>query len=328
MKTTTVSDVFSVRYGHSLELNRLSFSDGDKGIAFVSRKMGDNGVSAFVVRIPGLQPASAGELTVALGGNGVLSTFLQDRPFYTGRDVAILHPKNSMPKTTLLYYCMCIKANRYRHSYGRQANRSLRALVIPDPTDLPSWVPAANVDMFEGADAAIADTPVVLKSLSTWKAFKLQELFDIRKGKRLTKASMTSGVTPFIGSTDSHNGVTALVGQRPNHSGNTITVAYNGSVAETFYQPIPFWATDDVNVLYPKFAMTPTIALFVITLIKCEKYRYNYGRKWHLERMAVSSILLPVKSDDTPDWGFMKRYIQSLPYSSQIEQDNSDSHGE
>ena len=73
---------------------------------------------------------------------------------------------------------------------------------------------------------------------------------------------MISGTTPFIGSTDSKNGVTALVGQEPIHEGNTISVAYNGSVVETFYQPVPFWATDDVNVLYPKFKMSPEIALF------------------------------------------------------------------
>ncbi|MGB2605151.1 MAG: hypothetical protein WBC78_16255, partial [Candidatus Sulfotelmatobacter sp.] len=79
----TVGDLFEVRYGHSLELNRLKPTDSETGIAFVSRKMGDNGVSAFVEAIHALPPAAPGELSVALGGNGVLSTFLQERPFYT-----------------------------------------------------------------------------------------------------------------------------------------------------------------------------------------------------------------------------------------------------
>src|SRR5258708_2118860 len=126
---TTVSDLFDVRYGQSLELNRLKLTDSQRGIAFVSRKMGDNGVSAFVQAIDDVPPALPGELSVALGGNGVLSTFLQERPFYTGRDVAILAPKDQLSKAALLYYCMCIKANRYRYSYGRQANRTLRNIV-------------------------------------------------------------------------------------------------------------------------------------------------------------------------------------------------------
>ena len=49
------------------------------------------------------------------------------------------------------------------------------------------------------------------------------------------------------------------------HSGffwiNKITVCYNGSVGETFYQDQPFLASDDVNVLYPKFDMTKEIRL-------------------------------------------------------------------
>jgi hypothetical protein len=107
---TTVSNLFNIRYGHSLELNRLILADRDTGIAFVSRKMGDNGVSAFVQPIAHVQPASAGEVTVALSGNGVLSAFLQERPFFTGYHVAILSPKERMSLTALLYYCMCIKA--------------------------------------------------------------------------------------------------------------------------------------------------------------------------------------------------------------------------
>ncbi len=74
-----------------------------------------------------------------------------------------------------------------------------------------------------------------------------------------------------------------------------------------------------MNVLYPKFNLTPAIALFITTLIRQEKYRFNYGRKWHMDRMKESCIRLPVKTDGTPDWNFMEQYIKSLPYSSQIE---------
>jgi hypothetical protein len=157
-----------------------------------------------------------------------------------------------------------------------------------------------------------------LVDTSTWKPFRLSQLFDLKKGKRLTKAQMIAGETPFIGSIDDNNGISNFVGQPAQHSGNTITVNYNGSVAEAFYQPVPFRCSDDVNVLYPKFAMTPAIGLFVATLIRKEKYRFNYGRKWHLERMEQSEIRLPVKSDDTPDWEWMETYIKTLAFSAQL----------
>lgn len=317
---TTVSNLFSVRYGHSLELNRLRLSDSENGIAFVSRKMGDNGVSAFVAPIPGLKPASAGELSVALGGNGVLSTFLQEREFYTGRDVAILHPKKRMSKSALLYYCMCIKANRYRYSYGRQANRSLGSLQVPSVARLPKWVSSVDVGMFEGADAILSDHPIPLKGQSNWRIFKFSDLFDIHKGKRLTKAKMTPGTTPYIGAIDGNNGVSAFVGQKPRHPANTITVNYNGSVGEAYYQPAAFWATDDANVLYPRFDLTPAAAMFVITVIRLERYRFNYGRKWNKERMEESTIRLPAKPSGDLDLDYMTRFICSLKFSASIGQ--------
>lgn len=151
-----------------------------------------------------------------------------------------------------------------------------------------------------------------------WKFFTLGDLFDLKKGKRLTKANMKEGQLPFIGSIDNNNGVSAYVGQKAIHKGNTITVNYNGSVAEAFYQPDDFWASDDVNVLYPKFKLTPKIAIFMTTIIRLEKYRFNYGRKWHLERMKQSPIMLPVTKSEDPDWKFMASYIDSLPFGSQL----------
>jgi type I restriction enzyme M protein len=152
-----------------------------------------------------------------------------------------------------------------------------------------------------------------------WKEFKLSDLFDIKKGKRLTKANQTEGSTPYIGAIDSNNGVSGYIGQSAIHAGGTISVNYNGSVAEAFYQPESFWATDDVNVLYPRgFQLTPEIALFVCAIIRMEKYRFNYGRKWHLERMRDSIIKLPATKAGEPDWDFMKGYIKSLPYGAQL----------
>ena len=155
-----------------------------------------------------------------------------------------------------------------------------------------------------------------------WEEFRYDELFEIKKGVRLTRVNMISGETPFIGSTDSNNGLTQRVGQTPIHKGNVITVNYNGSVGEAFYQAADFWASDDVNVLYPRENVFNTfnqyLAFFIIPLIKLEKYRYSYGRKWHKERMEKSIIRLPVVKSGELDLVFMENYIKSLPYSSNL----------
>ena len=314
-----VSEIFDVRYGHSLELNALELSNPTNGVAFVSRQMGHNGISAYVAPIDDLEPAPAGDISCALGGNGVLTTYIQEADFYCGRDVAILRPRMPLTKQQILYYCLCIKTNRYRYSYGRQANKTLSGLIIPSVGEVPKWVASVDLDQIKDAKGALiaAGTPAITPT--KWTEFRYDALFDIRKGQRLTKNEMADGDTPFIGAIDSNNGYRQYVSAPANHPGGTITVNYNGNgVAEAFYQSAPFRASDDVNILYPKFAMNAYTALFVCALIRREKYRFNYGRKWHLGRMKEAIMRLPTTPAGDPDWAFMEAYIKSLPYSKSI----------
>src|SRR5262249_39684581 len=103
-----VGDIFEIEYGHSYELCHMS--ESPDGINFVSRRSGNNGVSAKVSATTE-EPSRAGSLTVALGGN-VLETYVQPAPFYSGRDIAILWPKYPMPIEHKLFYALAIKANR------------------------------------------------------------------------------------------------------------------------------------------------------------------------------------------------------------------------
>ncbi|MCK9436936.1 MAG: restriction endonuclease subunit S [Synergistaceae bacterium] len=314
MKLVKVSDIFEVQYGNSFELNRLK--QVPNGINFVSRTSKNNGVSAKVKKIKDIEPTPSGTITVSLGGS-VLETFVQPEPFYSGYHIYCLTTKIKLTDEEKLFYCSCISANRYRYNYGRQANRTLRDLLIPDYSEIPNWVNSVNIHQYDEASLPFIEKTTPNLETNKWQKFKLEELFELKKGKRLTKANMIEGNLPFIGAIDSNNGYREFIGQKAIHTGNTITVNYNGSVAEAFYQPKPFWASDDVNVLYPKFKMNQYIALFIASLIKAEKYRFNYGRKWHLERMKISEIKLPIK-DKKPDFEYMENYIKTLNYSKQI----------
>lgn len=146
---------------------------------------------------------------------------------------------------------------------------------------------------------------------SKWKPFALGQLFNIKKGTRLTKADMREGAINFIGASAMNNGVTTRIGNTESlHPANTITVSYNGSVGEAFYQDAPFWASDDINVLYPKFKLTRQIAFFMIPYIRAIGKRYAFVDKWRLEVMAKDCILLPAIDKDTPDFRGMEEYIK------------------
>jgi Type I restriction modification DNA specificity domain len=315
-----IEDLFDLDYGHSLELNRLERSSASDAVNFVGRAARNNGVTARVRTIETLAPAPAGTISVALNGQGGAGiAFLQPFPYYCGYHVMILTPKEKMTEQVLLWWVTCISANRFRFGFGRQANRTLKHLQLPDPSTMPTGVATTNIDRYQGAGDPARFDAVRLRDAATWREFVLRDLFDIRKGQRLTKANMTAGDTPYVGASDTGNGITARIGQAPIHEGGTISVSYNGSVAEAFFQPQPYWATDDVNVLYPKgFKLVPSVALFLCAAIRLEKYRFNYGRKWHLDRMRESTIKLPTDSHGKPDWIYMDSFIRTLPYSSRI----------
>ena len=132
----SVETIFDVKYGVNLELNRLT-TDPD-GINFVSRTAKNNGVSSKVRAVEGIEPIPSGTLSVA-GGGSVMETFLQPEPYYSGRDLYYLTPLIDLTDQEKLYYCVCLRANKYRFNYGRQANRTLRYLEIPAPDQLPEW---------------------------------------------------------------------------------------------------------------------------------------------------------------------------------------------
>lgn len=309
-----VSELFDVFYGTNLELNHLTQSE--TGINFVSRTSKNNGVSAIVKQIPTVKPLDAGLITVA-GGGSVMSSFVQHKPFYSGRDVFYLKPISEMTLQQKIFYCMCLKENKYKFSFGRQANQTLKNLELPDK--IPNWVNEVSID--EPISKESFHKKEIQLSERKWLKFRYddQRLFKIERGRGARKKDIIkNGKTPFVTSIDNNNGLTGMVTMPPQHNGNVISVNRNGSVGEAFYQPRSFCSTEDVHIFNPQFELNQYRAMFLITLIKKEKYRYSFGRKWGIGRMNETIIKLPVDSDDNPDWQFMEDYIKSLPYSTNL----------
>jgi hypothetical protein len=114
-----ISDLFTLQYGHSLELNRLEQSTAPDAVNFVGRAARNNGVTAKVTRISSEKPAPAGTISVALGGQGGAGVaFLQPFPYYCGRDVMILKARKPMTDQEKLWWATCITANRFRFGFG------------------------------------------------------------------------------------------------------------------------------------------------------------------------------------------------------------------
>ena len=323
MKTKLLNEIFSVNYGNKFDFNKMEVADKvSGGINFVGRSSQNHGVSGYVMPIPGVQPYPAGSITVSLGGSKLLSSFVQLEQFYTAQNVAVLHEKETMSFAEKLFICISIRHNRFRYSaFGREANRTLRTLPVPDPQEFPAWVKEVDVTALQEAFEKSLEGPSDPLVPKAWKPFKLDDVFELKKGRRQTKAHLQAGDVPFISSIDSNNGLRQRIASIADHPAGVLTVNYNGSVAEAFFQPVPFCASDDVNVLYPRFKeMDALIGLFICTLIRLEKYRFNYGRKWNLERMRESIIRLPIDKNGNVDTDYMRHYMSGLPFSSNLTQ--------
>jgi hypothetical protein len=315
MELTELNKIFDVKLGNKFDANKMNFvANGE--INFISRDSKNNGCVGTVMKYGETEPFNERVITVSLGGSFLLSSFVQPKKFYTAQNVAVLTPLKEMRLIEKLFYCKCISLNRFKYSaFGREANRTLKILKVPK--EIPSWVEELTPNL------PYTKVPVCSKNIQLddrkWRFFVYQDLFDIERGRGARKFDVTdNGTTPFITSTDSNNGLIGRVNKNPCHQGNVITVARNGSIAQTFYQPEAFCSTEDIHVFNPKFSLNPYIAMFLIPVIKKEGYKYSYARKWGLERMRISKMQLPVDEDEEPDWHFMEDYIKSLPYSTYI----------
>ena len=175
------------------------------------------------------------------------------------------------------------------------------------------------------SSSAYNENSKIKLNLTNWRYFPLTDLktdldlFKISSTRDELPSKLSEGsLTPYITSSELNNGITLYVDEESDFGANTITANRGGSVGYFFYQPMNYMATPvDVRILTPRFSINPFNAMFLITILQMEKYRFNYSRKMGTGRLRNLSILLPAKNGK-PDFEFMENYIKSLPYSSSI----------
>lgn len=317
MKTAKVIDLFEVKYGVNLELIALDECEKSRigSIKFVSRTEKNNGISAYVQKINDIRPNPANTISVA-GGGSVLSTFFQKEEYYSGRDIYVLIPKKKYSDVEMLFYAYVIRKNKYRYNYGRQANKTLKDILIPEK--MPDAWKKINSNIYTLKSEAVNKQEMDL-GINNWKYFDLVDLFEVSASRDELMDELTEGgKTPYVTSSDNNNGITSYVEEDATNFSGTITANRGGSVGYFFYQPMPYKATPvDVRILIPKFKINASVGLFIKTVLQLEKYRFNYSRKMGSDRLSQFKIKLPVK-DSKPDWQFMEDYIKSLPYSATV----------
>lgn len=281
-----LQEIFNVKYGINLELNKLKQSD--TGINFVSRTAKNNGVSAIVELVDGKEPIKAGVITVS-GGGSVLEAFLQPEPFYSGRDLYYLEPKVNLTTEQKLYYCLCIRANKYKYSYGRQANRTLKNLLVPKLKDVPKWVSNVDLSIYDGIDEPKNKTKTALPNLSI--TVKIEEIFTIKNG--IAATGLKENEKPFNDSVmyvrpaatqartlRSYISRSSAPKEKIFPEGSLfVSTNGEGSHSYSYVSTCEFVPNSDVSVLTPKREMSIEEKLFYAQCITANRYLFSYGRK-------------------------------------------------
>jgi len=126
---------------------------------------------------------------------------------------------------------------------------------------------------------------------------RLDKIFDLKYGNNFSLQDMSiNGKISFVSRGSKNNGIVEYVQQthiRPFEVG-LLTVALSGSsVLETFLQEKPFYTSYHIKVLIPKVKLSRKQKLIYCTIIRANKYRYNYGRQ---ANKTLEKIMIPTPS--------------------------------
>lgn len=167
-------------------------------------------------------------------------------------------------------------------------------------------------------------------NVNEWKEFKISDLFDVKGSKTTSKKMLEDfgiGNNPYITTSAQNNGVEGHYNGWT-EKGNVITVE-SACMGFSTYQEKDFLASDHVEILKAKFDLNKNLAMFFITLINNENYKFSYGRKCNQNKIRNMIIKLPIfrKEDGEPfidetckysdagyipDFAWMEKYIKSL----------------
>lgn len=349
--------IFTIKYGVNLELNACEEYPDENipSVNFVSRTSENNGVSSRVALIENILPQKAGLISIA-GGGSVLSTFLQKEPFYSGRDLYTLEAKEDITDETKLFIITLIEKNKYKYSYGRQANKTMKNLIIklpirknldgtpfyddkkvyseegyiPDWTFMDSYIKSLNYRPISTKNGTSSDKNTL--SWDNWVEFDFSDIFFILNGKGITKEEIEDNPGDFnaVQSGEENNGVIGKIDKQycinmkyTLTDEPCLTVARSGSAGFVSFQRYGCVVGDSAKILLLKNEekRNAHIYLFLKTILMANKYKYTYGRKVTEENYSREKLLLPAKTLNEkriPDWGFMENYIKSMPYGDRI----------
>ena len=290
----------------------------------INRSAFNNGITKFVKKVN--NKINEGNC-ITIGAEGFYA-FYQEKPFMAGNKIYILRHKK-LNKNNGLFICSILNSIVDNYSYNNarileKIKNEIHKLPV-DKKDEPDWRYMENYikNLFVSQQKLdlrkLEELPKKIKNktkinFSTWKKFKLIELFNYKRGKRYKKGDHNVGDIAYVSSSAKNNGIDNLVNPPSELKiyENCITLANSGSVGTCFYHDYKFVASDHVHVLWLKnMNLQREIALFLIATIEQNKNKFMFNKEISESTIEEIDICIPTKNN-LPDWEYMKKYIMKL----------------
>ena len=315
-----------------IDKNKLLSNTKKANIPYITRSEENNGINLFIQEKQS-DKYNLDEKNVITIGLDTQTVFYQSHKFYTGQNIQILRHKK-LNKLNAEFLIPLIKVQMQKFNWGGNGATLGRLyktkIMLPvNQKDTIDW------EFMEEYTKSIIDKKLnnykkyaqtILETLQykkienlqekEWREFFLTDIFtDIQRGKRLTKADQKMGDKPYVSSTASTNGVDNFISNKNGVRifSNCISIANSGSVGASFYHPYDFVASDHITHLKNE-ELNEFVYLFIVTLTNRFSGKYNFNREINDLRISREKILLPINSEDTPDYAYMEQYIINMKH--------------
>lgn len=170
-----------------------------------------------------------------------------------------------------------------------------------------------------------------------WKEFNLSDVFIAETGNTdITQELLTDDGEIVVSAGEGNTGVIGRCSVEARiFPKNTITLDMFGFAFPRPYEYKMVTHARIFSLSVKKHIMSCKQSIFMATMLNNSGYKYAYGRMCSWERVKNDTISLPIQRDASgnpvidpdkkysdkgyiPDWDFMERYIDSLPYSDKI----------
>ena len=248
-----------------------------------------------------------GCITVAVSGS-VMESFVQTEEFVTGYHIMVLTSLYDMSDELKLFYCHCLRMNKFKYSYGRQANITLPSLQVPCLEEAEKFVKGLSVrktkeQMVQRLNIKeLKETAKV--TVNRKELIPLSSLFELKNGivstglERISYKKNENWIPYIRPSYRQSTSIDAYVNRNmfmddEIYPKDTLYVSTNGQGSHTFsYISVgDFVPNSDVTVLLPKREMTLKEKLFYAMCITHNRFKFSYGRKPKGQKLA--EILIP-----------------------------------